>query len=371
MTDLNGRCPLNNSPIKLPPNYAWRSYQGGSCLRQFRTDPPGTDDHFPEDWLASTSRARNGDHQQRPDEGISHLSVSGNDTTLTELIKSQPEWFWGKQEPPVDEAGQIGVLIKLLDAGVRLHLQAHPNAEFVRQKFGGNAGKTECWYILSTRDDDAFVYLGFQHPPTPEQWEQMVGDQDVEGMRACFEKIPVKPGDCLMVPSGTPHAIGEGIFMIELQEPTDWVVRCEFSAGGHVLEHSARFMGLELEDVIPMFDYSQHPIDELENSFVQTPEILNQSDAFVEERIISAKHKEFFRLRRLSGQGVADWAGNEPMVLIMLEGSGELDGVPIAAGQTWLLPGATEAWNWTPTSPGADKLEWSFLLAQPPVKAIT
>ena len=357
---------MNSLPIQLKPNYAWRSYQGGSRLREFRKDAVGTDDHFPEDWLASTSRARNGDHQQRPDEGVSYLTVDGKDVALTDLIAGQPDWFWGKQQPPVDEPGQIGVLIKLLDAGVRLHLQAHPDREFVKKLFGdkaGNAGKTECWYILSVRGDDPYVYLGFQHPPTPEKWAQMVGEQDLEGMRACFEKIPVKPGDCLMVPSGTPHAIGDGIFMIELQEPTDWVVRCEFSAGGHVLEHNARFMGLELEDVVDMFDYSQHPVNSLSDSFLQTPEVLNQSDDFVEERIIDSKHGGFFRLRRLSGSGPAGWQGDEPMVLIMLEGSGQLDGVEVSAGDTWLLPGSAEAWNWTPGGG-----EWSFLLAQPPVK---
>ena len=369
--DLNGRCPLNSSPLKLPPNYSWRSYQGGTHLREFRNDATGVDDHFPEDWLASTSRARNGDNLQRPDEGISHVMVDGKDIALPDLIAAEPDWFWGNQTPPVDEPGQTGILMKLLDAGVRLHLQAHPNAEFVNKHFGGNAGKTESWYILSTRADDAFVYLGFQNLPTPEKWAEMIREQDLEGMRACFEKIPVKPGDCLMVPSGTPHAIGEGIFMIELQEPTDWVVRCEFSAGGHVLEHSARFMGLELDDVVDMFDYTQHPVDSLEESFLQVPEVLNKSDAFTEERIIDLKHQEFFRLRRLSGSGPADWSGGEPMVLIMLEGSGELDGVPITAGDTWLLPGSADAWNWTPTSGDSSQGEFSFLLAQPPTKAVT
>jgi len=361
------RCPLNSSPLQLKPNYAWRSYLGGSHLRAFRNDAAGDDDHFPEDWLASTATARNGDNQQRDDEGVSHLTVDGKDVALTDLIASNPDWFWGKQTPPVDEPGQTGVLIKLLDAGVRLHLQAHPNAQWVKERFGGNAGKTECWYILSTRGDDPYVYLGFQHPPTQEQWATMVGEQDLEGMRACFEKIPVKPGDCLMVPSGTPHAIGDGIFMIELQEPTDWVVRCEFSAGGHVLEHSARFMGLELEEILSIFDYSAHPIETLSDSFLQTPEVLKESDAFMEERIIDSKHQGFFRLRRLSGSGPAEWSGGEPMVLIMLEGSGELDGNPAVAGDTWLLPGSAEEWNWSPTS-GDNKSEWSFLLAQPPVK---
>lgn len=359
---------MNSSPLQLKPNYAWRSYLGGSHLRDFRNEVSGSDDHFPEDWLASTSTARNGDNQQRADEGVSHLVVNGRDMALTELIESRPDWFWGNQEPPVDEPGQIGVLIKLLDAGVRLHLQAHPNAEFVNQKFGGNAGKTECWYILSTRGEKPYVYLGFQNPPTKNEWARMVGEQDLEGMRACFEKIPVKPGDCLMVPSGTPHAIGDGIFMIELQEPTDWVVRCEFSAGGHVLEHNARFMGLELEDILSIFDYSRHPIDSLTESFMQTPKVLRKADTFSEERIIDARHQEFFRLRRLSGGGVADFGGGEPMVLIMLRGAGELDGIPVVAGETWLLPGAAEGWNWTPSKD--ENTDWSFLLAQPPLKSM-
>ncbi|TWU46116.1 putative mannose-6-phosphate isomerase GmuF [Rubripirellula tenax] len=357
-----------HSPLRLTSNYAWRSYLGGSRLRAFRNESPAVDDHFPEDWLASTSRARNGDNQQRADEGISHLIVDGRDIALTDLIAGQPEWFWGKQVPPVDEPGQIGVLIKLLDAGVRLHLQAHPNREYVKQRFGGNAGKTECWYILSVREQDAYVYIGFQYPPTQQKWAQMVRDQDLGGMRACFERIPVKPGDCLMVPSGTPHAIGEGIFMIELQEPTDWVVRCEFSAGGHVLEHNARFMGLELEDVLSVFDYSEHPLESLGDSFIQSPHVLKTSDAFTDERIIDSKHQEFFRLRRLSGNGPADFGGDEPMVLIMLAGSGQLNGEPIAAGETWLLPGAAAQWDWIPSATTRDD-EWTFLLAQPPVRS--
>ena len=100
MTAQNGRCPLNSSPLQLKPNYAWRSYLGGSHLRSFRNESAGEDNHFPEDWLASTARARNGDNQQRDDEGVSHLIVDGNDVALTDLIASNPDWFWGQQVPP-------------------------------------------------------------------------------------------------------------------------------------------------------------------------------------------------------------------------------------------------------------------------------
>lgn len=354
---------MNNEPVKLPPTYAWRSYLGGAELRAFRNETGTADDHFPEDWLASTVRARNGENQQSPDEGLSKLIVDGAEKTLTDLIAMNPQWFWGNQEPPVDELGQTGVLIKLLDSSVRLHLQAHPDGKFVAEHFGGNAGKTECWYILSIRDDDAFVYLGFQHAPSQDQWERMVRDQDLDGMRACFEKIPVKPGDCLMVPAGIPHAIGEGVFMIELQEPTDWVVRCEFSAGGHVLPHDARFMGLKLDEVLPLFDYTEYTLDTVYKELLQAPEALRKRDSFAEERIIDPKHQSFFRLRRLYGSGPADWKGNEPMVLIALKGSGRLNDVAVTAGETYLLPGAVSEWKWTDTSK-----DWNFLLAQPPVR---
>lgn len=337
----------------------WRSWLGGSRLRAFRNEPGGADDHFPEDWVASTVRARNGENRQSPDEGISQLQVNGEEVPLTDLIQSHPQWFWGSQTPPVDEAGQTGILLKLLDASVRLHIQAHPDRAFVEKHFGGSAGKTECWYILSVRSPEAFVYLGFQHPPSPGEWARMVREQDLDDMQRCFEKIPVRPGDCLIVPAGVPHAIGEGVFTIELQEPTDWVVRCEFSAGGHVLEHDARFMGLELEEVLPLFDFSEHPCGQ----WRQEPETLRKTDSFIEERVIGYEHRNFFRMRRLSGSGSANWAGGEPMVLIVLEGGGLLDGVPVAAGETWLLPGAAKAWSWEPTSN-----DWNFLLAQPPVR---
>ena len=358
---------LKSEPIRLAPNYVWRSYLGGSQLRAFRNTPGGADDHFPEDWLASTVRARNGENRQSTDEGLSMLMVNGHEMTLENLIKADPTLFWGSQTPPVYEAGQTDVLIKLLDSSVRLHLQAHPDRTFVAEHFGGNAGKTECWYILSTRNDDAYVYLGFQHPPTPDAWERMVREQDLDGMRACFEKIPVKPGDCLVVPAGIPHAIGEGVFMIELQEPTDWVVRCEFSAGGHILPHEARFMGLELEDVLPLFDYSKYSLDKVYKQLLQTPEVLNKTDGFIEERIISEKHQSFFRLKRLSGSGSASWVGGEPAVLIALKGFGELEGdfgnAAVVAGDTWLLPGSVQEWSWKATSN-----EWNFLLAQAPVR---
>ena len=64
-------------PTALPPNLVWRSYLGGSVLRRFRGLPGTGDNHFPEDWLASTVLARNGAHAQHPQEGLSRVADVG------------------------------------------------------------------------------------------------------------------------------------------------------------------------------------------------------------------------------------------------------------------------------------------------------
>ncbi len=324
------------APTLLPPNPVWRSYLGGSVLRQFRSVPHADDNHFPEDWLASTVQARNGEHASGPFDGLSPVF-------LPDPFRQDPKFWFGSSYPAVMHTQGPGVLWKLLDSSVRLQFQAHPSAAFARKHLNSNARKTECWYILSTRGD-SHVYLGFQHPPSRQEWGSMIRDQRVEDMMACFEKIPVKTGECYIVPAGTPHAIGAGIFMVELMEPTDWVVRCETVNAGFALSPEACFMGLGLDACLDVFDYSGYSIDDVRKKFQQYPRLLAQTGNSQEEEIIGPAWHRFFRLHRLRGTGPAEWPGNELMLAIILQGEGELsagaDACHCQQGQTWLLPGA-------------------------------
>lgn len=359
--------PQNVSPALLPPNPVWRSYVGGRELRRFRALPGAGDDHFPEDWLASTVCARNGKHSQHPQEGLSHVVVSSREQLVMDLLQQTPDYWLGPAAGNPRFKNSTGVLWKLLDASVRLQFQAHPSAQFARQHLNSRAGKTECWHILGTRGD-AHVYLGFQHPPTREAWARMIHEQDVAAMTACFEKIPVQPGDCYVVPAGTPHAIGAGVFMMELMEPTDWVVRCETVNAGLTLTPDQCFMGLNLEACLDIFDYRAHPVAEVRRTFQQPRRILQTNDAFTEEELITPAWHEFFRLHRLAGNGDAGWAGNELMLLLVLNGWGELragtEGRAVQAGETWLLPAAAAKWNWHNAAG-----DWECLLARLPVTA--
>jgi mannose-6-phosphate isomerase len=50
----------------------------------------------------------------------------------------------------------------------------------------------------------------------------MIVEQDITSMELCFDKLAVKPGDVYVVPGGLPHAIGNGVLMVEIMEPTDF-----------------------------------------------------------------------------------------------------------------------------------------------------
>jgi mannose-6-phosphate isomerase len=331
-------------------------------LRKFRQSLETADDHFPEDWLASCVRARNGLNSQGVDEGLSRIG-SGSNELVAEALVREPEYWWGPQPPA---QGGTGVLWKLLDAAARLQLQAHPDANFARRYLNSDAGKTECWYILATRGD-AHVYLGFQRSPGREGWRQLIREQRVEEMLGCFDKLLVEPGDCLVVPAGTPHAIGAGIFMMELQEPTDWVVRCETSTtDGKPLSPDACFMGLDLETCLDVFNYDSLSVEEVRRRWQQRPRIVNRAGHFTEEEIISPAFHEFFRLHRLRGIGGAEWNGGELTLMIALRGSGKLtagkDQNTVRAGETWLLPGCATHWEWR-----SDAGDWEILLAKPPL----
>jgi mannose-6-phosphate isomerase len=176
----------------------------------------------------------------------------------------------------------------------------------------------------------------------------------------------VQAGDCFVVPAGTPHAIGAGVFMVELMEPTDWVVRCEATNGGVTLTPDQCFMGLGLESCLDIFDYRAYSAAEVRQMFGQVPRTLRQGTAFTEEEIIRSPWHSFFRLHRLRGNGAADWSGGEMILLIAVTGRGRLGtagaSVAVSAGETWLLPGAAESWDWQP-----DSGPWEILLAKLPV----
>jgi mannose-6-phosphate isomerase len=262
-----------NRLIELPQNRVWRSYQGGRILDEIAGKEDPHDSHYPEDWIGSVTTARNPD-SDCVNCGISKIRINRQELLFTDLISRDPEYFLG-----ADHVARFGqqpmVLVKLLDSAVRLQLQVHPTAEFARRHLDSNSGKAEAYYVLDIRDDveEAFVYLGFQRPPGREVLKQCIEAQDLETMEGYFDKIFVKPGDVLFIPGGLPHAIGGGIFMVEIMEPSDLVVRFEFERAGYTLPESARFMDRGLEFCLDIFDFNPVPESLVRRKYMFEPRL--------------------------------------------------------------------------------------------------
>ncbi len=314
-------------------NRVWRTYRGGAVLNRIE-GLGGGDDHFPEDWVGSTTRAANAGREAMRDEGVGKARTpDGRVISMEEVYGRDPERALGREH--VRAYGtHPQLLVKLLDAAMRLHIQAHPSVAWARQHLGAHSGKTEAWYILETRQSPAWVYLGFQHPPTPAAWKRIVEAQDVGAMEACFERVPVEPGDVLLVEGGLPHAIGPGIFMVEVQEPTDFVVRCEYAHGGLALPESSRTMGLGLDRVLDLFDYEAYPLPQVAERFGPRVRALVEGIGGREDALLSAPQTDRFELRRLEVLSAVELAMDERFsILIALEG----EGVLCINGQQWPL----------------------------------
>lgn len=269
----------------LEPNRVWRTYPGGKKLDLMEGKANPEDTHFPEDWIGSTTRAVNKGREHLTEEGLSKVTIDNKSITLKELCEKYPNELLGEKH--VEKYGaNTQFLLKFLDSAIRLHIQCHPTIPFAQKHLNSNSGKTEAYVILGIREEvkKPYIYMGFQNPPKKTDFKQMIEKQDNEALLSCFDKIPIKPGDVFMVPGGMPHAIGEGVFMIEIMEPTDFAVRIEFERGGYVLPEESRFMNRGIDFALSMFNYEPTSIDKIKSNYFCEPTVLdtqNQSTEFI------------------------------------------------------------------------------------------
>ena len=138
--------------------------------------------------------------------------------TLRSLLKDHQTEIMG--EVPLSSEGGFPLLIKFIDAASDLSIQVHPDAEYVAQH-PDTYVKSEAWVILEA-EDDAVLYCGLRPGLTMD---------DIRGHieQGCFAddliRIPARAGDCHYLPSGTCHALGAGIVVLEVQTPSDTTFR--------------------------------------------------------------------------------------------------------------------------------------------------
>lgn len=294
-----------NKIIKFTANRVWRTYQGGKLLDTLEGKENPQDSSFPEDWIGSTVQARN-IGREHVSEGLAMVTDDeGQSVPFRDLLQKNQEYFLGKNGDTMRSMDDIP-LVKYLDSSTRLHFQAHPTREFAQERLGLPRGKTEAYVILETREEisDPYIYAGFQRSPNREQLKTWIETQDIASIENCFDRIPVKPGDVFLLPGGRPHALGEGILMLEIMEPSDLAVRFEFERCGYEIPEQARFMGRDIETALDVFNFDPVPPEKVDAEFRCEPKVIFTDDnGNCLEELIGANDTSCFIVKRASVNG--------------------------------------------------------------------
>ena len=201
----------------------YRFYRGGALLGRLR-DERAEDGPFPEDWVASVTPASNPGRRVDPEEGLTRLA---DGRLLRDAIESGPAYWLGPDH--VRRFGATtGLLVKLLDSAERLPVHAHPDRAFAREQLASEFGKTEAWFVIATREETAAVWVGLLEGVDAPTYRGWIERQEIGSLLGSLNRLTVRVGDVVYVPAGVPHAIGAGVLIAELQEPTDFSILCEW-----------------------------------------------------------------------------------------------------------------------------------------------
>lgn len=229
-------------------------------------------------------------------------------TTLATLWTERRELFGAYT---LDE---FPLLIKLLDAADDLSVQVHPNDEEAMRLEGERYGKTECWYVVEA-EPGAELILGHT-AETKQQLEDRIERGEWETL---LRRQPVKAGDFVFVPSGTIHAIGKGIVILETQQSSDTTYRVyDFDR----TDDAGNTRELHLEKAIAVTTVPDRPAlvtpttQDVTGGTVQT---LVETDEF---NVYRMDVRDGFTLRPL----------DRFRLISVLDGEGTLNGTPLKKG---------------------------------------
>lgn len=335
--ELSEFVPTKHSAVLLPANQpSGRFYRGGEQIAQFRGDDRSTQ-YTPEDWIGSTVCVRN--------ESPVGLTTLPAGEILSDAIAADPVGWLGDSH--VERyGGDPMLLVKLLDAGQRLPVHAHPGAEFAARHLGARHGKAEAWHILTP----GVVYLGLRRNVDAAELGRITGEQDTEELLALLHSVDVFPGDRVFVPPGVLHAIGEGVLLLEVQEPEDLSILLEwrdFEIDGEQHGHLGLGFSLALEAV----EQTALTVERLDDLVLRA----QTGGALPQEAEV------YFRLERVNVDGAhREDAGF--MVIVGLEGMLSLEAgavLDLSRGATALVPAGA--------GPVVLSGNGAVLIARPPV----
>jgi mannose-6-phosphate isomerase len=233
---------LPEQPIRFEPIFRSYIWGGDRLASQLGKKPPGSG-IWAESWEIV-------DHREG-ESVVSEGPLAG--WTLRQLIESFPLEILGKDAP----SERFPLLLKYLDCERVLSVQVHPNDEYGAKMAQPDRGKTEAWYVIEAVPG-AKLYAGLKPGVDRQSLEKAVAEERTED---CLHVLYPNPGDCVYIPAGTLHALGEGLLVAEIQQASDCTFRLY---DWNRVDKDGKPRQLHIEQALEVTDFESGPIQAVE-----------------------------------------------------------------------------------------------------------
>lgn len=296
-------------PLRFHPlfrRYLW----GGRRLATQLGKPIGPEGDYAESWEIC-------------DRGRDQSVVAGGPlagATLAELVAARGADLFGRHHPEE----RFPLLVKFLDATKDLSLQVHPNDAQAARLVPPDAGKTEAWVVLAA-EPRSTIYAGL----IPGVDRRALADAIAQGTcQALLHHFVPTVGDCVFLPAGTVHGLGQGLLVAEIQQSSDVTYRLfDWNRVGA----DGKPRPLHVQEGLGVVDFARGPV------LPQQPQPTGRAGV---SRLVDC---DKFTLDRLECDRPTAVGGDRRChILCVLDGSVRLDGDPLQSpllrGSTALLP---------------------------------
>lgn len=163
--------------------------------------------------------------------------------SLREVFKTHKELF---NNSSLEE---FPILVKLIATSDKLSVQVHPDDEYA-MKNENQYGKTEGWLILDKKDDSSII-VGHN----ANNKEELVNYINDDNFTDLLNEIKVVPGEFYPIPSGTIHALGKNLVLLEVQQSSDVTYRFY---DYHRKDKDGNERPLHVKQAIEVTDYNKY-----------------------------------------------------------------------------------------------------------------
>jgi mannose-6-phosphate isomerase len=171
------------------------------------------------------------------------------------------------------------LLLKFLDAADTLSVQVHPDDARAALFKPPECGKSEAWVVLDAAACSV-IYAGLRPGVDRTTLEAAIREGRC---RDCLHELHPSAGDCIFLPAGTVHALGAGLLVAEIQQPSDVTYRLfDWNRVGP----DGRPRPLHVEQGLAAIDFDRGPVEVQRPLATKRPEVsrLVECEKFILDR---------------------------------------------------------------------------------------